>query len=191
MKVVFHIVFMLVMVHTVQGQRLFKKAALTVQYAGSVGFLSVGYFKQTANDKFGIGLVYGNTPKSMGGPLGSLSLKLRYNPFQVKLYKNIYLEPLQAGIFLTQNFGKNLDLKWSSNYSKGYYWWGSSFRQHIFVSSQISILKEQGCFNKISFYWEANTNDLYLYSYFPNCDVLSLYDIIYFGIGVKFYIREH
>jgi hypothetical protein len=100
------------------------------------------------------------------------------------------MEPLQIGIFLAQNFGKNIDFKWSSKYPKGYYWWGSSFRQHIFFSTQLSRALPKGYFSKVSLYLEANTNDLYLYSYFSNRNTITLYDIFFLGIGTKFYLRE-
>ena len=190
MKRFYFIVILLYMSHAMSAQNLRKNTSYGIQYAGSVGFISMGYYKHSAKDKISIGLVYGFTPKKFGGPLGSLSLKVRYDPFHLKVHRNISIQPIQIGFFLAQNFGKNIDFKWGSNYPKGYYWWGSSFRQHAFISTQVSFTLPKGYFSKASFYLEANTNDLYLYSYFSNRNTITLYDIFFFGIGSRFYLRE-
>jgi len=174
----------------VYAQYLRKNTSYGIQYAGSIGFLSMGYYKHSPKDKVSIGLVYGFTPKNAGGPLGSLSLKVRYDPFHLKVHRYISIEPVQIGFFLAQNFGKNIDFRWSHKYPKGYYWWGSSFRQHAFVSTQVSFMIPKGYFSKASLYLEANTNDLYLYSYFSNQNTITLYDIFFLGIGSRFYLRE-
>lgn len=190
MKNFFRFLTVLLISLELPAQNLLQHGAIGVQYAGSVGFLSAGYFKNNTKDKLSIGLVYGYTPKQLGGPLGSLSLKFRYNPFHLRLYKHLYWDPIQAGIFLAQNFGKNIDFKWGGKYPKGYYWWGSSFRQHVFFSTQLAMELQKGRFSKVSLYFETNTNDLYLYSYFPNRETLSLYDIFFFGIGMRLNLRD-
>ncbi|MBC7487366.1 MAG: hypothetical protein H7282_11500 [Cytophagaceae bacterium] len=72
------------MSHVMTPQYLRKNTSCGIQYAGSIGFLSLGYYKHIAKDKISIGLVYGFTPKNLGRPLGSLSLKVRYDPFESK-----------------------------------------------------------------------------------------------------------
>ncbi len=190
MKRIVYLSILSFVLHDLQAQTLRRNTSYGVQYAGSVGFLSGGLYKHNAKDKLSIGLVYGFTPKKFGGPLGSLSLKVKYNPFHIKLYRNLSIEPIQIGFFLAQNFGKNIDYKWGSKYPKGYYWWGSSFRQHAFFSTQLSLVLTKGYFSKASFYIEANTNDLYVYSYFGNRNTIKLYDIFFLGIGANFYLRE-
>lgn len=191
MKNLQHILLLVLLLPmSIQAQSQTRKTFYSMQYAGSVGFLSGGIHKLSPNEKVSAGLVYGFTPKSLGGPLGSLSLKLQYTPFSIKINPQISIEPIQAGIFLTQNFGKNIDFKWGQNYPKGYYWWGSSFRQHLFFSTQATFHFQKSSFSKISIYLEANTNDLYIYSYFPNMKTMNIYDIFFLGAGTRFYIRE-
>ena len=43
--------------------------------------------------------------------------------------------------------------------------------------------------DRLAVYFEANTNDLSLYSYLPNPKALSLYDIFFFGTGIKLYLK--
>jgi hypothetical protein len=166
-----------------------KLSAISAQFAGSVGFWSVGYHRVFYNEKLSLGLVYGNTPKRVGGKLHSVSFKLKYSPFRISLYKQFSFEPFQAGFFLVQNFGENLRSHWPSRYKGRYYWWGNSFRQHVFLSSQLSVGIEKGFFRRVGAYFEANTNDLYMYSYLSNMNSLRFYDIVFFGIGIQATVR--
>jgi hypothetical protein len=168
---------------------VFPGHCASIQFAGSVGFLSAGYHISTKKEKLEIGIVYGHTPLAFGGPLHSVSLKFLYNPFKLNLGNYFSFEPVQTGIFIAQNFGKNLYLTWPDKYPKQYYWWANSLREHIFLSSTLSLNLQDKMIEKISCYFEANTNDLYLYSYFPNRTAIKLYDIVFFGIGTKVWFR--
>lgn len=174
-------------------KRILPSSAIAIQYAGSTGFLTVGYFRGTQNEKIQAGVLYGNTPVVFGGSLHSLSLKAFYNPFKINITKRLYLEPLQAGAFFCQNFGRNLEVAWPSYYPKGYYWWPASLRSHIFFSSAISIRTNKPAWvDHITYYFEANTNDLYIASYLwkSNHRSLSPYDLIFFGMGLRFYLKR-
>jgi hypothetical protein len=170
----------------------FPRTAISLQYAGSTGFLTIGYLRATPKNKLQLGLQYGFTPAFLGGNLHSLSLKITYNPFRIDRGKRFYLEPLQVGGFISQNFGKNLETTWGSNYPKAYYWWNASLRYHPFIATSISMRTPQlRRTDHLSMYFEVNTNDLYIASYFPkrNFTALSFYDILYFGVGVKWFLK--
>ena len=176
-----------------QKKNLFKITSFSLQFAGSTGFLTGGIFKSTKNDKLELGLLYGYTPESLGGSLHSISFKVGYNPFKINLNKSLIIEPLQVGAFLNQNFGKDLDFGWPDKYPTSYYWWTPSLREHIFIGSSISLQTTKSKWlHHVSLYFEANTNDLYLASYFGenNIKSLSLYDITFFGTGLKFYLHS-
>ena len=170
-------------------ERTFPKSAVNLQYAGSTGFATAGFFKVSRRDKIELGILYGYLPASLGGENHSLSLKLLYNPFQLQVSKHIQLEPLQIGTFMCQNFNKNLGLSWGPEYEKGYYWWTRSLRFHIFASGQVSYKLNTKHIDRLAAYFEANTNDLYLYSYLPNRRTMYLSDIFFFGTGIKMYLQ--
>jgi hypothetical protein len=175
------------------SDRLFPMTATTLQFAGSTGFLTAGMFKGTKNERIQLGLLYGHTPKLYGGPLNSLSLKFLYVPFHIGLGKWLYIEPVQTGAFLSQNFGNSLYYSWPEKYPKNYYWWTPSLRGHVFLSTSLGVRTDKlKWIEKISCYFEANTNDLYVASYAikKNHNSLSFYDIIFFGTGLKFYLRS-
>lgn len=170
-------------------KKTFPKSAYSAQYAGSVGVFSVGYVRLTPKEKIEIAGIYGHVPQLFGGPLNSFTLKLTYNPIKLNLSERFVLEPIQGGLFITGWFGENQDISWSSRYPHGYYWWQSNMRKHAFVSSQISYKMKKNV-DRLSLYFEVNTNDLYIYNIFPNWETISFYEIIFFGMGVKIYMAE-
>ena len=191
-RVFYTIVFLFVCSSSFSQKTLrsvFPRSAWTAQYAGNTGFLTIGYSKVTASRKMELGLLYGFVPKALGGVNHSINLKMTYNPFRITIHKKFKLEPIQAGLFISQNFGDHLGLYWDSKYPDGYYWWSRSLRIHAFVGAQISVKLGEKYFSRMSYYIEANTNDLYLHSYFPNRRTMSVTDIIFLGMGVKFYTR--
>ena len=169
-------------------QQAFPKSAITAQFAGSTGLVTAGFSKVSARDKIEVGLLYGYTPRRYGD-LNALVLKGTYNPFHITITEKIKLEPIQTGLFISQNFGKNLGLKWGEEYPYGYYWWSRSTRFHFFISTQASYKLDTKYMDRLSLYFEANTNDLYVFSYVPNRNALSLYDIFFFGTGIKLYLK--
>lgn len=193
MKRILAIVLLCLIIHSGHSQGFVRKhfpnSSVDMQFAGSIGLWSVGAYKITKNEKIEIGAMFGNVPKSVGGPIQTMTIKLKLNSCSLDLSKNIAIQPIQTGIFLTQSFGENLDYVWSSKYPKGYYWWKSSLRSHIFVGTQVSYKLKNSSINKISLYAEANTNDLYLYSHFENLKTIKIYDIFFLGIGMKLHFK--
>ncbi|MBI3883522.1 MAG: hypothetical protein HY305_04710, partial [Sphingobacteriales bacterium] len=147
-----------------QFKKNFPKTAYGFQYAGSIGYISVGYFRLSPKEKLALGALYGRTPQFAGGPLNSLTMKCIYTPFRKKLSSRFFLEPLQTGLFASGWFGEKMDMSWSGNYPKRYYWWHRNVRSHIFVSTQVSMNVKKKI-ERVSLYFEVNTNDLYLYNY--------------------------
>ena len=172
-------------------KRIFPTSAVAVQYAGSIGWITMGYFRQSFNKKIEAGLLYGYTPESQGGEIQSFAFKLIYEPFKINIRPDIQIEPLQTGLFVTQNFSNNISWKWADKYDRGYYWWTNSMRFHVLLGSQASYVFNAKVVHKVSLYFEANTNDLYVFSYFGNNNSrsLSFYDIVFFGIGSKVYFQ--
>ena len=162
-----------------------NKTAAVVQFAGSTGLITAGIFKSRMNEALQFGLQYGYTPQKEDD-LHSVSIKALYSPYTINLSKKVEVHPLQTGIFISQNFGKKLYIIWPDHYPKHYYWWPPSLRSHFFLGTAVSV-KTGHPFSRISFYFEANTNDLYLAGYLDNQNhkTLSIYDIFFFGTGMK------
>lgn len=135
------------------------------------------------------GLLYGRLPRFAGGVNNSLVFKFIYNPFKYKLGEKFLLKPLQGSLFIAQNFSKDLRVFWDKKYPKGYYWWSRSTRFHFSLSTQISYPLAIKHIEKLSWYIEANTNDLYLYSYLENLNAFLPHDIFFLGMGIKVYLK--
>jgi hypothetical protein len=174
-----------------EKKKILPTSVAGIQFAGSIGWLSAGYYRQAANKKIELGLLYGYTPEFAGGKIHTIALKFIYEPFRLNVKPDIQIEPLQAGVFFTQNFARNLFISWPEKYNAAYYNWISSLRFHVFFGSQVSYILNDKVVQKISFYFEANTNDLYIRSFnvHNNRHSLDLDEIIFFGIGSKVYFE--
>lgn len=188
MKVIAIIVFVFFSIQLVFSDTnpLIVKRGFVFQYAGSTGYASVGYMLGTKNVTE-LSSSYGFTPQFAGGPLHTINLKLSFNLKKIPLYNNVKLSPLLVGAFVTLTFNENLGFSWKEYYPDDYYWWQRNFRQHIFVASQIEFPISFLKMNKIAFYFEGNSNDLYMVSHFTNRKSLKISDIIFFGAGIKVY----
>lgn len=167
----------------------FTKVALTAQYAGSTGLFTVGTSLVSKKNRVEFGLLYGRVPRFAGGVNNSLVFKFVYNPFQLKLSDKVLLEPLQGSLFINQNFSKDFGVFWDKKYPKGYYWWNRSPRFHFSISTQISHRLKAKHIEKLTWYMEANTNDLYLSSYLENINSFMPHEIFFLGTGIKVYLK--
>lgn len=170
-------------------KRHFPKSAITGQFAGSIGFWSLGYSRLIPSEKVELGILYGKVPSKFGGVVRSVTFKMTYNPFKIRILPKLRFEPIQAGLFLCQSFGTNLGVSWPDKYPQGYYWWPRSLREHVFFSTQLSWMINKTHVDRISAYFETNTNDLYMYSYFSNTKSLRLIDMFFLGCGLKLYFH--
>lgn len=171
--------------HAQPFRNLLPGRSVGMQYAGSVGLFSVNAMLHSRTERIAFGLGAGHVPKSNGGPLGTYTFRFMYTPWKVDLHERWSLEPVQTGIFVAYSTGIDLTAQWPSYFEKGYYWWLPNFRQHIFMRTQLSYRPKDRKVQRIAAYFEVNTNDLYVYSWWPNRSSISVYDIVFFGAGVQ------
>ncbi|MXV52323.1 hypothetical protein GS399_15210 [Pedobacter sp. HMF7647] len=175
------------------AQKFLIPKNVTIQYAGSIGFISgdFGYNlfkKERGTMDFG----YGFVPASKGGPLNILNVKFSYKPFNIKLKEWGNLLPVNPGFFISYHLGSNYHIGWNDDqYPKGYYWWSTALRPNISLSSELKI-KPNIIFTKsrmryISIYTEVSTNELYFISFVQNHDEFPFTNILKLGIGTKLY----
>lgn len=194
MRRALHLLLALLLLCTQVEAQLFREAlpgrSLSSQYAGSIGSVSLNYLRHSRNERISVGLSYGHTLRAHGGPLNTWALRFMYTPWQVDIRKRWLLEPVQTGLFVAYTTGMDLRASWPSHLEKGYYWWTPNFRQHLFLRSQLSLRTGQGFVQRIGAYFEVNTNDLYVYSWWPNRGSISVGDILFFGAGVQVQLRS-
>lgn len=167
----------------------FKPDEVNIQYAGSIGFLSAGagyhFFKEKTTLSFHVGYV----PENLGGEMTIVAVKFEYKPFAIKIKDKIIIHPINPTFFPSYTLGQNFDFKFEKpQYRRGYYFWSSALRLHLAFGTEVKLLTNKTSKIKaLSLYAEANTNDLYMISWFKNRELAAFRDIFKMGYGVKMY----
>ncbi|WP_342089008.1 hypothetical protein [Dyadobacter sp. OTU695] len=157
-----------------------------IQYAGSIGWVSVGAGYDLFRSRIRIGLQYGYVPEDLGGELHILSASVYYQPLKIKVSRTVAIHPLDIGIKAAYHFGDQFYLNWPERFPRGYYWWKSALRLHLATESSVTFeLKNTGAVKTVTGYIDLNTNDLYLVSYILNPTVLTITDIVKIGGGIR------
>lgn len=162
-----------------------RKTIITMQYAGSIGYMSIGGGITSKTQKVQHELLYGFVPKAYGGPLDKITYKFTYMPVKWQVSKKIAWMPLNPTAFASYNIGKDYSLQPSyKKYDDDYYWWSPALRFHFGVNTAIELTNDTFK-NKAIIYLEANTNDRYVTTWWDNTSVLNVSDIFFLGAGVK------
>lgn len=161
------------------------------QFAGSMGMVSLGpgwvYGKKS---QWETDLFVGFIPKidNMNGHI-TATLKQTYTPFRIELNDDFIYEPLTTGIYMNKIFGPYFWRKLPAKYPNNYYFWATNTRFNIFVGQAISARIGKGTSRNWSFFYEVNTNDLYLISIIGN-KMIKAEDIINISFGLRYRFKE-
>jgi hypothetical protein len=161
-----------------------------IQYAGSIGFGSVGVGlinkKQTLTHE----LFYGHTPEVYGGSTNKITYKLTLYPLTVPVSKQVEWKVINPGLFLARNVGEGFSLLPSfQKYPRGYYWWSPALRVHLSLSTACTYMIHPPSGKKLMLYFETNTNERYITTFFSANNYrggLSFWEIWQLGTGIKF-----
>jgi hypothetical protein len=185
------LIFLLGLSTNVKAQKFLIPDDAVLQYAGSIGYLSVGAgYELFGNKRGNLDISYGFVPESKGGALHILTAKFAYRPFVIKLGNWAKIYPFNPGIFLRYTLNNNLGFNFDTvQYPKGYYYFSEAARPHLSFSNEFQLIKgkalEKTGLKALSIYSEFNTNDYYLINYFQNTTALSVTDIFKLGIGIR------
>jgi hypothetical protein len=165
---------------------------ISLQYAGSIGYHSIGISYHLPKIKSDVSFHFGYVPKNQGGQLHIGAIKYVFQPVRIRMGNTVTFYPINPGLFLSYHFGNDYHLLWPKDqYPSGYYWWSSGLREHLSLSTELKIKMkhaDKNAIKGISVYTEINTNDLYLYSYFANPDYFTLDKIVKIGFGMFLYL---
>ncbi len=151
-----------------------------IQFAGSIGFISVGAGYEFAKKKLQADLFYGYVPKQVGGiNIHTVTAKLTWLPVSIR--KNDFkFDLLTTGFLVNYAFGKQYDF---SRASFDYYGFPTSAHVALFAGGGITK-------NKFGLYYELGITDRDLISFASNVKGgLKFYDIINIGIGARVRLR--
>lgn len=160
----------------------------TIQYAGSVGLISVGVgWHYGKKDDWETEVLLGIVPKYHSSQIkASLTFKQRYVPFRVTLGSRWCLHPLTTGFYFNSIFGEGFWASQPSRYPKSYYGFATKVRAGVYAGSRIYYKFSQfnkKCMQGIALYYELGAGDLQLVSALPNKRV-KLGDILSLALGV-------
>jgi hypothetical protein len=190
--------FLLIILHlafsrqgSAQKLRFLIPDGVIVQHAGSIGYFSGGInYDLFNNHKGSLDVMFGVVPESKGGGFTTLNTKFAYRPFEIKINDWLIVHPLNPGAFFSYTLDKDFDLTWDKGqYLKGYYYWSEALHFHISFGSEIKLLttglRASTKVKSLTFYYEVNTNEMYIVNYVQNKKALSVTDIFKAGIGIK------
>ncbi len=163
---------------------------LKLQYAGNMGFMSVGFgWDYGKRNQWETDLLFGYLPKyDSDRSKVTFTLKQNYIPWSTRLWKSDFdFEPLTCGLYLNTVFGDEFWTEEPDRYPKGYYGFSSRVRIHVFLGQRLTfnVPQRHRYFAKqITLFYELSTADLYIVSAFTN-SYLRPRDYLSLSFGVK------
>ena len=113
-------------------------------------------------------------------------IKQTYTPFRIQVNDYLSFEPVTTGIYINKIFGEYFWSKLPERYPKNYYFWAVNTRFNIFLGQSVAFRMGNKTLGKeLSFFYELNTNDLYLISAFGN-KTIGLSDILSLSFGIRY-----
>ncbi len=158
-----------------------------LQFAGSMGMFSAGPGWLYGKKKhWQTDLFLGYIPPLSGTESHvTVTLKETYSLSPVPINKRFSLEPLTGGIYINKIFGEYFWSHLPERYPRNYYFWAVNTRFHIFLGQSVVFVKDKSEKKELAFFYEFNTNDLYVISAIGN-KTIGLKDIIGLSFGIRY-----
>ncbi len=164
---------------------------VSVQFAGSIGFLSLGTGWEYGNGHWETDVLFGLVPKVEGqSAMVSFTLKQEYVPWHISLgeRRDFVLQPLQCGLFVNTLLNRNFWTIEPDRYPTGYYGFSTKVRFHAYLGQSITYNLPERCRfgNRVSFYYEIGSCDLYIINALKN-RCLKPADFLSLALGLKWH----
>jgi hypothetical protein len=160
---------------------------IKVQYAGGLGFISIGTGFSSKNQKLEADLFYGYLPESIGGiRIHSISGKVTWIPVHSITIKKYEVEPLMTGLIVIYSFGNQYSGFDPPYYPYRYYSFPTAIHSAVFLGSRIGFNFPSNTFvRRVSLYYEILSFDREILSLVTNTKSLRITDIVTLSLGVK------
>ncbi len=169
--------------------KMFLPDYVKLQYAGGIGFMSVGVGYTFFKNRLDATIFYGYVPKTFSvTDLHSISLQFTGKLLKFDINKNIQILPLNFGWYAHHTFGREFWVSLPDKYTKGYYWWSPGRNAGVFIGGEIKtkLLASKTPASGTAFYVRVGSRGLYIASKAGNSSI-PLTDIIELGFGVAIY----
>lgn len=160
---------------------------LKIQYAGGMGFISIGGGYSTKKQKLEADVYYGYLPKSIGGvSIHSISGKVTWIPIRPVSIKKYQVEPLMTGLVVNYSFGKQYFSFDPPYYPYRYYSFPTAIHSALFLGSRIGFNLPTNTFvRRLSLYYEILSFDREFISLVSNPKSLQVTDIVTLSLGIR------
>ncbi len=160
-----------------------------IQYAGSMGLISLGCgWDYGKREQWETDIFLGYLPR-FDGDRGhvTITLKENYIPWRINIPESRFrVEPFTVSLYMNKIFGREFWTKEPDKYPDGYYGLATNTRFNLAFGQRVDFkIKPVTLSDRVTFYYEFATNDLYIISYFTN-KYLRLTDIFSLSLGLKF-----
>lgn len=174
--------------HQYRGWRRVLPTHLKVQYAGSMGYLSVGAgWDYGRKCRWETDVLVGYVPKFEGerGHV-TFTLKQNYIPWRIHASDRISFDPFYCGVYFNTIFGEEFWGRQPERYPSGYYWFSTRLRSHVFSGCRASwhTRRPECSIKAVTLFFEVNTCDLYIVRKVGN-GYLRGRDIFGLSVGLK------
>ena len=162
-----------------------------LQYAGGMGFLSVGTGYYFNKRKMGLGPQIGYLPSIIAGvEIFTGAVKYFWTPFEISK-KRWRFYPLSTGINVILTLNKDVEILWKDYYPDGYYPWIPAMNWAIFFGGNVSFKADEKYIHKrnlTAFYEVALTSRL-VELWFLNTQTIKFSQIWNLSFGLRYNFR--
>lgn len=164
---------------------------LKVQYAGSMGVVSVGTGWAYYKDKLETDVMLGYLPKFDDKQYKlTLTFKQNYMPWNLSTpYERLSVQPLACGMYVNSIMDDRFWKKEPDRYPSDYYKFSTRIRFHIFLGQRliIDLTGKSKRHKSVTLFYELSTCDLYFISAVTN-KYLKPVDYLSLSFGAKWQI---
>lgn len=146
-----------------EKQQWYKPDLFKIQYAGNIGFISLGLGYEWWRQNAQIDFMYGYVPETKGKTtIHTFTIKNTFKLYQFDVFDKYNLSPT-VGFSVSMEPGENSYIQLPEKYPDGYYL-PNSFYACINLGLKSNFkLKDERFFSSIDMYFEVNTHANYLF----------------------------
>lgn len=158
---------------------------MNVQFAGNIGFLSVGIGNRFLDDLYALEIYYGYTPRLVSEvAISTVAVKNNLTPSRWMLF-NHTIEPY-IGLGVLYSFNQRYDPNWADDVPDNYYY---QYSFHLIGYGGVSVMypvkDPSATIRAFGGYVEVGTVDAYLIDYLSDNEALRLQDIGNIALGIR------
>ncbi len=171
----------------------FVPSSYMVQYAGSIGLVSAGFgWDYSKRKRWSTDVLIGYVPKYDSDRAKiTFTLRQTYTPWKVEINEDVRFHPLRTGLFVSTTAGRQFWMSAPDKYPSNYYTFSTKIRFNLFLGQdfEYKFRSNSSYFERVKFYYDVHTNDLYLISRVQN-KYLKGEDYLGLALGMKLLIRK-